>query len=249
MFRLLAALLSVFSFQSMAAPERIAIVGAMDVEIEGVLPKITNLDKQTIGNHLFYVGELNNKPVVVTKSGVGKVNAAMTTTLLATEFNVGSIIFTGIAGASAPELEPMDVVISTALVQHDVDLTVFGSPMGLIDGYDSREFIPSEQLVERALSSAKKVLGEERVTTGVIASGDQFIANKEKVAYLYQEFNAKAVEMEGAALAQVADKFAIPYVVIRTMSDKADGSAVLSYEEMKKATADNSVAIILDMVK
>ncbi|GAK86198.1 5'-methylthioadenosine nucleosidase [Vibrio ponticus] len=137
MFRFFALLLTVVSFTASAATERTAIVGAMDVEIEGLLPKLTHVEEKTIGKHLFHVGKLNGKSVVVTKSGVGKVNAALTTTLLATEFGVDSIIFTGIAGASAPELEPMDVVISTALVQHDVDLTVFGAPMGLLDGSDS----------------------------------------------------------------------------------------------------------------
>ncbi|MGF1909341.1 5'-methylthioadenosine/adenosylhomocysteine nucleosidase [Vibrio kasasachensis] len=249
MFRFFALLLTIISFNTAASTERTAIVGAMDVEIEGILPTLTNVEEKTIGKHLFHVGQLNNKPVVVTKSGVGKVNAALTTTLLATEFNVSSIIFTGIAGASGPELEPMDVVISTGLVQHDVDLTVFGSPMGLLDGYENRVFLPSDALVKQALEAAQTALGKEQVTTGIIASGDQFIANKEKVAYLYKEFQAKAVEMEGAALAQVADQFDIPYVVIRTISDKADGSAALTYEEMKKATADNSVAIILEMLK
>ncbi|OLQ94553.1 5'-methylthioadenosine/S-adenosylhomocysteine nucleosidase [Vibrio ponticus] len=249
MFRFFALFLTLLSFNVTAASERTAIVGAMDVEIEGLLPKLTNVEQKTIGKHLFHIGQLNGKPVVVTKSGVGKVNAALTTTLLATEFGVDSIVFTGIAGASAPELDPMDVVISTALVQHDVDLTVFGAPMGLLDGFDSREFLPSDALVKHALKSAQTVLGKDLVTTGTIVSGDQFIADKAKVAYLYKEFNAKAVEMEGAALAQVADQFDIPYVVIRTISDKADGSAALTYEEMKKATADNSVAIILEMMK
>ncbi|MBD0788344.1 5'-methylthioadenosine/adenosylhomocysteine nucleosidase [Vibrio sp. Y2-5] len=249
MFRIFALLLTLFSFSCFASVERIAIVGAMDVEIEGILPKLTNVKHETIGNHIFYIGELNKKPVIVTKSGVGKVNAALTTTLLATKFNITSIIFTGIAGACSPGLEPMDVVISTALIQHDVDLTAFGNPIGLLDGYKNREFLPSESLVNQALEAAHSVLGEDKVTTGTIVSGDQFIADKKKVAFLYQEFQAKAVEMEGAALAQVADKFNIPYVVIRTISDKADGSASLTYDEMKNTTAHNSVSILLEMFK
>ncbi len=231
------------------AKQTIAIVGAMDVEIQGLLPKIQGQTVQEIGTQKFFKGKIEGQDVVVTQSGVGKVNAAVTTTLLIERFGANKLIFTGIAGALSPELSPTDVVISTSLVQHDVDLTVFGSPLGLIDGLDDRYFQSDLELQNQALKSARSLFGNEKVFHGIIATGDQFIANKKIVNNIYREFNAIAIEMEGAAIAQVANKFNKPFVVIRTISDKADGSAHLDYPQLKKKTADNSVAITLKMLK
>ena len=242
-----AVMLALYALPSAAST--IGIVGAMDVEVEALLPKIQNQQVETIGSHIFYTGELEGKSVVVTTSGVGKVNAAMTTTLLIKSFGVEQLIFTGIAGASDPKLDPLDVVISTRLVQHDVDLTMFGKPKGELSGYEDRYFYADKNLQKYAFDAAVEVLGKEIVYQGIIASGDQFIANKQIVTGIYKEFNAMAVEMEGAALGQVADAFKIPYVVIRTISDKADGSAEVVYSDLKKATADNSANITLNMLK
>ncbi|EGU42391.1 putative 5'-methylthioadenosine/S-adenosylhomocy steine nuclosidase [Vibrio ichthyoenteri ATCC 700023] len=243
----LAAMLAVYALPSAAST--IGIVGAMDVEVEALLPKIENQQVKQIGSHTFYTGEIEGKEVIVTKSGVGKVNAAMTTTLLIQSFGVEQLIFTGIAGASEPKLDPLDVVISTSLVQHDVDLTMFGKPKGELPDYEDRLFYADKNLQKHAFDAAVDVLGKESVYQGIIASGDQFIANKEVVTGIYKEFNAMAVEMEGAALGQVADAFNVPYVVIRTISDKADGSAEVVYSDLKKATADNSAKITLNMLK
>ena len=226
----------------------IAIMGAMDAEIEKLLPEIKQRQTHTIAKNTYYTGQIQGKPVVVTRSGVGKVNAAITTYVMINHFNSSSIIFTGIAGAAGPELNVADVVISTALVQHDVDLTAFGAPKGQLDGHDDRYFYADKKLQNIALEAAKKAVGKDRVHSGIIATGDQFIADKAVVSMLLEEFNAIAVEMEGAAVAQVADMFDIPLVVIRTISDKADGSAHLVYEEAKQVTADNSVAITLNMI-
>lgn len=228
--------------------QTIAILGAMDAEIEKLLPEIKQRQTHTIAKNTYYTGVIQGKPVVVARSGVGKVNAAITTYVLINHFDVNSIIFTGIAGAAGPDLNVADVVISTALVQHDVDLTAFGAPKGLLDGYDDRLFYADKKLQALALNAAEESVGKARVHTGIIATGDQFIADKAVVSMLLKEFNAIAVEMEGAAVAQVTDMFDIPLVVIRTISDKADGSAHLVYEEAKQVTADNSVTITLNML-
>ncbi len=241
-------ILAAFSLPTFAA-STIGIVGAMDVEVEALLPKIQNQQIKKVANHTFYIGELEGKSVVVTQSGVGKVNAAMTTTLLIESFGVNQLIFTGIAGASDPKLDPLDVVISTRTVHHDVDLTAFNKPKGLLPDYQERYFYADKALQNYAYEAAVETLGKESVFRGIIASGDQFIASKVKVTGIYQEFNAMAVEMEGAALGQVATAFKVPYVVIRTISDKADGSADVVYSELKKATADNSATITLKMLK
>ncbi len=235
------------SFNAFAA-NPIAIMGAMDAEIEKLLPEIQHRKTHTVSANTYYTGEIAGKPVVVTRSGVGKVNAAITTYVLINHFDADRIIFTGIAGAASPELNVADVVVSSALVQHDVDLTVFGAPKGQLSGYDDRFFYADETLQEFALDAAKASIGEKRVHLGVIATGDQFIADKGAVKMLREEFDAMAVEMEGAAVAQVTDMFDIPLVVIRTISDKADGSAHMVYAEAKQVTADNSVAITLNMM-
>ena len=230
------------------ASQTIAVVGAMDVEIASLIPAIENLQETQLRNHTFYIGTIHGQDVVVTKSGVGKVSAAVVTTELIREFGADQLIFTGIAGAADPELEPEDVVISTALVQHDVDVT-FNYEPGQVHGFDDRNFYADESLVQIAYSAAQATANDKQVYQGIIATGDQFIADQQTVAGIHQQFDAMAVEMEGAAVAQVAAMFDRPLVVIRTISDKADGSAHLSYDDMERVAAENSSAITLNMLK
>lgn len=248
LFITLSLLFSVFTSQAMAEHRPIAILGAMDAEIEKLLPEIQQRQIHEVSANTYYTGTIKGRSVVVARSGVGKVNAAITAYVLINHFNADSIIFTGIAGAADNTLNVADVVVSSALVQHDVDLTAFGAPKGQLSGYDNRLFAADKTLVELAVKAANEVVGEERVHEGIIATGDQFIADKAVVKMLQDEFEAMAVEMEGAAVAQVTDMFEIPLVVIRTISDKADGSAHMVYEEAKQVTADNSVAITLNML-
>lgn len=237
------------SFITHAQTQPIAILGAMDAEIEKLLPSIKEKQTHQITGNTYYTGHIDGKSVVVARSGVGKVNAAITTYVLAEHFNAQSIIFTGIAGAASPKLNVADVVISSALVQHDVDLSAFGAPKGQLSGYDDKYFYADNKLKNLALTAAKQVMGDKKVHEGIIATGDQFIADKNQVKWLQAEFNAMAVEMEGAAVAQVTDILDIPLVVIRTISDKADGSAHMVYADAKQVTADNSVNITLAMLK
>ncbi len=227
----------------------LAIIGAMDVEIEKLLPEIEQRKDVIRRGHTYHTGHLCGQRIVITRSGIGKVNAAVTTTELINNFAVDALIFTGIAGATAPELEPNDVVISTALVQHDIDLTMFGHPLGHITGFDDRLFPANETLITLATAAAQEVVGHTRVSQGIIATGDRFIADPTDVQTLHQEFEAKAVEMEGAAVAQVAHLYNKPLVVIRTISDKADGSARMDYAAIKSATAHNSSRITLKMLE
>ncbi|CAM3777786.1 5'-methylthioadenosine/adenosylhomocysteine nucleosidase [Parendozoicomonas haliclonae] len=231
-----------------ARPETIAIIGAMDVEIEKLLPDIQNRQEVTLRGHIYHTGTLCGQNVVVTRSGVGKVNAAVTTTELIKEFHVDSLIFTGIAGGVSPQVSPSDVVISTALVQHDVDLTTFGLQPGLLNGFSDRHFYADQRLINIAVLAAHEVVGEDNVHLGIIATGDQFMADRQGVRNVYEEYQAMAVEMEGAAVAQVAFLYNKPLVVIRTISDKADGTAHLDYHQMKASTAHNSSGITLKML-
>lgn len=229
--------------------ERIAIIGALDAEIEILLKAMEETEKSTIGRTIFFQGKLSGKNVVVFKCGVGKVNAAIGANTAILKFNVSKIIFTGIAGAIDKNLNILDLVISTDLVQHDFDLTGFGCPLGLIDGEKSIKFKADESLVKIAHDSAIKILGKNKVTLGTIATGDQFVANKKQVEFIGDTFGAKATEMEGAAVAQVALNYNLPFVVLRAMSDKADGSAHMDYNEFKPLAAEHSAKIVMSMLK
>lgn len=161
-------ILAAFSLPTFAA-STIGIVGAMDVEVEALLPKNSeSTNQKKLRTTLFYIGELEGKSVVVTQSGVGKVNAAMTTTLLIESFGVNQLIFTGIAGASDPKLDPLDVVISTRTVHHDVDLTAFNKPKGLLPDYQERYFYADKALQNYAYEAAVETLGKESVFRGIM---------------------------------------------------------------------------------
>lgn len=228
---------------------KIGIIGAMDSEIDLLKKSMTDVSSKKIGKITFYEGKLQNKDVVLFRTGVGKVNSAVGTDIAIREFGVDKIIFTGIAGAIDYKLNILDLVVSDKLAQHDFDLTAFGSPLGLIDEEESAYFIADEELVEIAKKSAIKVLGENKVHVGTVISGDQFIADKQKVIALGKSFEAKAVEMEGAAVAQVAySMYKIPFVILRTISDKADSSDQISYYDLKTAASDHSAKIVLEML-
>ncbi len=228
---------------------RIGIIGAMDAEINLLRGQMTEVSEKKIGKITFYEGKLNGKEVVLFVCGVGKVNASVGTDVVIREFGVEKIIFTGIAGAISEYLNILDIVISNKLVQHDFDLVGFGYPLGLIDGEKSAYFEADKELIELTERAALKVLGEGKSYTGVIATGDQFVANKEKVKLIGDTFNAMATEMEGAAVAQVAHMYNVPFVVIRAMSDKADGSAHMDYNEFKPKAADQSAKIVVEILE
>ena len=229
--------------------KRIALIGAMDSEIDLLRKNMTEVHEEKIGKITFYLGKIENQEVILFRSGVGKVNAAVGTVLAIREFGAEKIIFTGVAGAISNELNILDIVISKNLAQHDFDLTGFGCPMGLIDGEESIYFEADEKLVELANLACSKVLTENKAVIGTIATGDQFIASKEKVKNIGETFGALACEMEGASVAQVAKSMDVPFVVIRAMSDKADGSAHMNYEEFKPVASSHSASIVVEILK
>jgi len=247
---LLITILSCFALWSCKnEPKRIAIIGAMDIEIASLKEVLENPKETIIAGIPFYTGKLKGKDVVIFRSGEGKVNSAMATTIAIGEFNVEQIIFTGVAGSVKNEINIADIVISTDLVHHDYDTTVFGNAPGLNTSTISGSIKASEALINIAQSVAIDVMGSDKVHLGTIATGDQFIADKNKVAWIDDTFNAYAVEMEGAAVAQVAKLYGVPFVVLRAMSDKADGTAHMDYEDFKIIAAENSVNIVLGMLE
>ncbi|RUS48346.1 5'-methylthioadenosine/adenosylhomocysteine nucleosidase [Cohnella sp. AR92] len=226
----------------------IGIIGAMQEEIDLLYGQMKDRVEMNRSGIVFFSGSLNNKPVVLCKSGVGKVNAAVYTQVLIDRFSVKSVIFTGVAGAVDPELNIGDIVISTSCLQHDVDVTALGYPRGVIPYQETSEWKSDEKLSEIAEQAGETVL-PGRVKLGKVLSGDQFIADREKVKELYETFGGACTEMEGAAVAQVCAMNGVGFVIIRSMSDKADGSASVNFAEFTVAASNNSYKIVNEMLK
>lgn len=228
---------------------KIGIIGAMDEEIKLLKENIEIQEEVVKATITFYVGIFKGKDVVVCKSGVGKVNAAITTQLLVDHFSVSKIIFTGVAGAVDPDLNIGDIVISTSAVQHDLDASALGFKKGEVPMFNyPSDFPADEQLISLAVEAAQAIDGLN-VVKGRILSGDQFIADHNKVEELGQLFSGKCVEMEGAAVAHVAMLNKTPFVVIRSMSDKANGEANINFTEFTKLASERSFSIVHSMVE
>ena len=228
----------------------IGIISAMDNEI-ALLLKQADIDHvDHIGDMDFHVGELCGKQVVIVKSGIGKVRAAAGIAAMLDTYNLSKVFFTGIAGGVGDETKVLDVVVATDLVQHDYG-QITNDGFEWYEGYggDHGYYSCDPDLVRLAYDSAVRVLGEEHVFKGTIATGDQFVASEEYVKVLQNDFHAIACEMEGAAIAVVCSEYEMPFVVIRAMSDKADGLAHESYENMADKAADNSSRIIVKMLE
>ena len=233
-----------------ASTQYIGIISAMSNEVDLLLHETDIEHVDHVGGVDFNVGTLRGMPVVIAQAGVGKVSAAAGMASMLNRYDISMVVFTGIAGGVGDETRVLDVVIATTLVQHDYgQITNEGFEWTVpLDGGNG--YYPcDEQLVALAAGSAKEVVGSEHVFLGVVASGDQFVASAPYVETLREKFSAIACEMEGASIASVCTKFDTPFVVIRTMSDKADGQAYETYENMGDIAADNSSRIIIQMLE
>ena len=228
---------------------RIGIIGAMPEEIMILKSAMHITDIRSIASQEFYVGTLYEKEVVLVQGGIGKVNAAMCTQLLIDVFQISAVINTGVAGALSDELEIGDVVISLDAIQHDVDATAFGYKKGEIPQLKNSIFKADHHLISIA-EKATDVLGAAtNVFTKRLVSGDQFISSLEKKRSLQEEFNGFCVEMEGASIAQVCVINNIPFVIIRSISDKADDTAEMAFDEFVHIAAGNSCRIVEKMLE
>ncbi|MEK3884450.1 5'-methylthioadenosine/adenosylhomocysteine nucleosidase [Paenibacillus sp. PL2-23] len=226
---------------------KIGIIGAMAEEIELLHQHVEVSSECTKAGITYYEGSFHGKAVIYCKSGVGKVNAAVCTQLLL-DLGAGCVLFTGVAGALDPSLNIGDIVVSTSCIQHDMDVTPLGFARGVIPFHPRSEFVADEQLVRLAYEAAERVF-PGHCLKGKVLSGDQFIADRGTVEELHKTLQGVCAEMEGAAVAQVCDMNNIPYVVIRSMSDKADGSAHVNFAEFTVQASDNSYRIIDEMMK
>ncbi len=220
----------------------IGIIGAMQAEVAALQQQMEQVQVITVSGVDFYQGRLQGKEVVVACCGVGKVFAAICAQTMILTFHPDCIINTGVAGGLVPELGVGDVTVATTLVQHDMDTSPLGDPVGLISGINVVHFPADQGLISQLIAAAAKIGCE--VKQGTIVSGDQFISQPAKKAQLQQQFQAVACEMEGAAIAHVCYVNRIPFGVLRAISDSATGDGAMEYNEFMKLAADRSVAIL-----
>ena len=215
----------------------IGIIGAMEVEVKELKEQMQIMRQLTKAGMEFCEGILEGQDVVVVRSGVGKVNAAVCTQILIDVFDVKAVINTGIAGSLKAEINIGDLVISSDLVHHDMDAVSFGYPKA------------DKALADLAEKVCEEVNPEIQVFHGRVVSGDQFIADKETKENISTLFAGYCTEMEGAAIAQTAHLNEVPFVVLRAISDKADDSASMDYPTFEKQAVAHSVRLVRGMMK
>ncbi|QOS99104.1 5'-methylthioadenosine/adenosylhomocysteine nucleosidase [Brevibacterium sp. JNUCC-42] len=227
----------------------IGIMGAMDEEIALYQEDMQNKRAVKKAGITYHIGEFHGQKVVLCKSGVGKVNAAVCTQILIQEFQVSQVIFTGVAGAVHPDLHIGDIVISTDCMQHDIDATSLGFQLGEIPYEKTWCWIADEKLKGLAMNAGYQLEDDIQIVAGRILSGDQFIADRNKVQQLSETFQASCTEMEGAAVAQVCTMNEVPFVIVRAMSDRADGSAHVNFLEFTKLASKRSYQMVSHMLR
>lgn len=225
----------------------IGIIGAMDVEVEGLVARLSDRSSETVSGITFYTGELLGKKVAVAKCGIGKVFAAICAQTMIMKYAPKLLVNTGVGGALASGLRCGDIVVAEKLCQHDMDTSPLGDPKGLVSGINVIWFETDSRARELLLSAGKEL--SLSVKTGSIATGDRFVAIKEVKDSIISEFGASACEMEGGAIAQTAFVNKTPFVVVRAISDSADGEASMDYPTFLGIAAKNSTELTLSLVE
>jgi adenosylhomocysteine nucleosidase len=222
--------------------KRIGIIGAMGKEVALLRQRMEGCALEKWAGREFFIGRLNGKEAVVVESGIGKVNAAMTAQLLIDHYQVEAIVNTGVAGGGDNRIKVRDMVISTEVTYHDMDLEI------LAQGYPNLRFFQADPGLAAAAEEACKK-GGIPYCVGRIATGDQFISDRDVKADIVSRLSPFAVEMEGGAVAHVCAANEIPFLVLRSISDNADDDAWVSYEEFVKIAADDAANVLFSMLE
>lgn len=225
----------------------IGIIAAMVPEIEKVKAAMTDKELRTVSGIEFVSGKLYGKDAVVAKCGIGKVFAALCTQTMILTYAPEYIINIGVGGTLTDKLSIGDIAISSDVVQHDMDTSPLGDPVGLVSGINIVHFPASERLSAGLAATADK-LGINNLI-GTIASGDQFIASKERKKFIRESFGAVSCEMEGAAVGHVCYVNSVPFAVLRAISDSADDSSHMDYGEFVLLAAERSFNVISEFIK
>lgn len=215
---------------------KLGIIGAMRVEIQTLLDLMKEKFATEKGGCTYYEGTLAGLEVVVALCGVGKINAAICTQIMCSDYGVTHLVNTGVAGSLDADLDICDFVISEDAMHHDVDVTIFGYAYGQVPGSKVVAYPADPMLMDIAYKAAEAVYPGHS-SFGRIASGDQFISTSEKKDEIIRNTHGRCAEMEGASIAQTAYSNKIPFVIIRAISDKADGSDIMDYPTFENISA------------
>jgi adenosylhomocysteine/aminodeoxyfutalosine nucleosidase len=224
---------------------KIAIMGAMVEEIEPLLEVIGDYKKTSFAKNLYYEAHYKGIDLIIAYSKIGKVYSTLTATTMIEKFGANKLLFSGVAGAINPTLKIGDLIVATKLVQHDVDITAFGHPFGFVP--EGKLYIESDK---KLLDLAKDVANELHISLheGIIATGDQFIADAVKKEWIRETFNADALEMEGASVAVVCDALGVDFLILRAISDAADMDAGFNFDEFLESSAKESAKFIIKIL-
>ena len=229
---------------------KVAILGAMPEEIEPLLSALcergVSVESTEYANNKFYFAHLFGHDLVIAYSKIGKVNSALTATVMIEKFGARALIFTGVAGALKHGIKIGEILYATALVQHDLDITAFGHPHGFVPG--SKILVQTDAKLNSIAQSVAEQLGIT-LKSGIIASGDQFVGDEERKSWIERTFDASAVEMEGASVAQVCDALGVPFCVLRAISDEAGHKAEFDFDEFMVKSAQTSANFVLKMIE
>ena len=225
----------------------IGIMGAMREEIEPILELVDEIDGEIdYAGNKYYKAKYNGLELVIAYSKIGKVNSALTASTMIEKFGIEIMLFSGVAGAINENLHIGDLIIATKLCQHDLDITAFGHPFGYVP--ESKIFVESDERLNNIAKDVAKKLNL-KLLEGIIATGDQFIANPEKKEWIKNTFNADAIEMEGASVGFVCDSLGVPFFILRAISDTADMDAGFDFDKFLEGSAKNSAKFLFEMLE
>lgn len=227
---------------------RVGIIGAMEVEVARLVASLGDEDVSTVAGMDFYAGTLAGVPVVVVRSGVGKVNAGVCVQVLVDRYGVTHVVNTGVAGSLDARIDVGDIVVSTDCRYHDVDATVFGYEPGEVPQLGRVDFSADAGLRAQAVAAVNDVAAGARAFEGRVVSGDAFVSDAREKEHLVRDFGGVCCEMEGAAVAQAAWLNGVPFVVVRAISDKPGVTTPVEYAAFEAAAAEHCAAIVACMV-
>jgi len=225
---------------------KIAIMGAMPEEIEPLIARLDDVQEFLYADNTYYAGTYRGKEVVVAYSKIGKVFAALTATAMIEKFGCDTLLFTGVAGAISEELKIGDLIVADGLCQHDLDITAFGHPYGYVP--EGAVCIWADPELRKIAQKVAYELGIN-LKEGIIATGDQFVADPERKAWIAETFKADALEMEGAAVAVVCHALDVPFFILRAISDSADMDAGFDFDAFLKSSSKISADFVMAMVR
>ena len=226
----------------------VGLIGAMSVEMEALLRQLAGRRDEKVGMDVFSCGMLFGKEAVLSVCGPGKVNAALCAQSMILRFQPEWVLNLGVAGAGDEKVGIGDMVIATCAVQHDMDTSPIGDPVGFISKVGLIKLPCDAGLRMRLVRAANRVVGL-RVFEGVIATGDQFISNGEVRRKIHERFHALAVEMEGAAVAHACYAMHTPCGIVRSISDRADGHSTMDYGSFTELAAANSTRVVENLMQ